>query len=81
MDTLVYEARITGYPKNICIVYAQFSRQQRGTEKKKYFQRLTDNYIRDGTPLISGQNILLPIHLILNLAVHFSVCEVILVLN
>ena len=54
MDTLVYEARITGYPKNICIVYAQFSRQQRGTEKKKYFQRLTDNYIRDGTPWFSS---------------------------
>ena len=50
MDTLVYTDRITGCPKNICIVYAQFSRQQRGTEKEKYFQRLTDNYIRDGTP-------------------------------
>ena len=41
MDTLVYAAKIKGCPKNICIVYAQFSRQQRGTEKEKYFQRLT----------------------------------------
>ena len=62
MDTLVYAAKIKGCPKNICIVYAQFSRQQRGTEKEKYFQRLTDNYIRDGTPWFSSENILLPIY-------------------